>query len=189
MDYQDIRILALNSQRKSEEQTAYIEKQLKNCKAKWKIATCHHSIFATNKRRTFNWGRENWKPLFDKYGVDLVLSGHDHDYARGHVPVRTTDGKDTKDLSTIYVTSVSGPKQYVLETELLKSYRADGYYSDKTGTGTQFFQVITIDGNTLTYVAYNALGEEYDRAVIVKDFKTGKKQLKQLKTNKQQLKK
>ena len=26
--------------------------------------------------------RREWMPLFDKYGVDLVLTGHDHIYAR-----------------------------------------------------------------------------------------------------------
>jgi hypothetical protein len=37
--------------------------------------------------------------------------------------------------------------------------------------------VITIENNTLEYVAYTALGEEYDSALIAKDFKTGKKKL------------
>ncbi|HEY0745095.1 MAG TPA: metallophosphoesterase family protein [Steroidobacteraceae bacterium] len=31
--------------------------------------------------------RETWMPLFDRYGVDLVLCGHDHDYERSW-PVR-----------------------------------------------------------------------------------------------------
>ncbi|MDE1948223.1 MAG: metallophosphoesterase family protein [Burkholderiales bacterium] len=31
--------------------------------------------------------REEWLPLFDRYGVDLVLCGHDHDYERSW-PVR-----------------------------------------------------------------------------------------------------
>ena len=31
--------------------------------------------------------RETWLPLFDRYGVDLVLCGHDHDYERSW-PVR-----------------------------------------------------------------------------------------------------
>ena len=31
--------------------------------------------------------REKWLPLFDRYGVDLVLCGHDHDYERSW-PVR-----------------------------------------------------------------------------------------------------
>jgi Calcineurin-like phosphoesterase/Purple acid Phosphatase, N-terminal domain len=34
--------------------------------------------------------RAAWQPLFDRYQVDLVLSGHDHDYERSF-PVRGTD--------------------------------------------------------------------------------------------------
>ncbi len=34
--------------------------------------------------------RAEWLPLFDRYGVDLVLNGHDHDYERSF-PVRGAD--------------------------------------------------------------------------------------------------
>lgn len=177
VDYQDVRIIVLNSSDELEEQTEYIEKQLEGCKAKWKIVTCHHSVFSPAKGRNFQFARDHWKPLMDKYGVDLVLNGHDHIYARGHVPVRTADGSDTKELGTIYVTSVSGPKQYDLDPGQLKKYAAEGYRKDRTAEQTQFFQVITIEDDTLTYVAYTVLGEEYDRAVIRKDFGTSKKVL------------
>ncbi|MEX0288360.1 MAG: fibronectin type III domain-containing protein [Flavobacteriaceae bacterium] len=175
VDYQDIRIIVLNSNDKLEEQTRYIEEQLKNSTAKWKVLSCHHSIFSPATGRDFQFAREHWKPLLDKYGVDLVLNGHDHLYTRGHVPVRTADSKESGALSTVYVTSVSGPKQYELDTEQMKAYASQGYRLDQSAEQTQFFQVITIEDNTLTYVAYNVLGEEYDRAVITKDFSTGKK--------------
>ncbi|BFP43487.1 metallophosphoesterase family protein [Flavobacteriaceae bacterium GF1] len=177
VDYQDVRIIALNSNDLLEEQTAYLEQQLKNCTAKWKIITCHHSVFSPAKGRDFQFARENWKPLLDKYGVDLVLNGHDHTYARGHVPIRTTDSENSDDLGTVYVTSVSGPKQYQVDAEQMKAYATQGYRLDKSAEQTQFFQVITIENNTLTYVAYTTLGEEYDRALITKDFSTGKKAL------------
>ena len=38
-------------------------------------------------------------------------------------------------------------------------------------------QVINIENDTLTYVAYTVLGEEYDRFTITKDFESGKKTL------------
>lgn len=177
VDYQDVRIIVLNSNEKLEEQTAYVEEQLKNSSAKWNIITCHHSVFSPALGRDFQFARENWKPLFDKYNVDLVLNGHDHTYARGKVLVRSSDKKDKGDLGTIYVTSVSGPKQYDLDLDQLETYSSDGYKVVKTGEQTQFFQVITVEGSSLTYVAYNTLGEEYDRAVIIKDFNTAVKKL------------
>jgi 3',5'-cyclic AMP phosphodiesterase CpdA len=177
VDYQDVRIIVLNSTNELEVQTAYLEKQLANSTAKWQIISCHHSVFSPAKGRNFQFARDNWKPLMDKYGVDLVLNGHDHTYARGHVPVRRADGNGNSDPGTVYVTSVSGPKQYELDTEQMRAYAEDGYQADMTAEQTQFYQVINIDDQSLTYVAYTAVGEEYDRAVIVKDFATGRKKL------------
>ncbi len=177
VDYQDLRIIVLNSNTLLDSQTEYLENQLKDCRAKWKIVTCHHSVFSPARGRDFKYARENWKPLLDKYGVDLVLNGHDHTYARGHVPLRSIDG-DADALGTVYVTSVSGPKQYGLDRKQIQAYDSEGYRSDKTGEQTQFFQVISIEADQLHYVAYTALGEEYDRATITKDFATGRKTLK-----------
>ena len=127
MDYQDVRIIVLNSNDRLEEQTKYLESQLKHSKAKWKIVTCHHSVFSPAKGRDFKFARENWKPLLDKYQVDLVLNGHDHTYARGHVPIRATVD-DSPELGTIYVTSVSGPKQYSLNRKQILAYESQGYH-------------------------------------------------------------
>jgi predicted phosphodiesterase len=177
VDYQDIRIVVLNSNLHLEAQTAYLEEQLKNCNKRWKIVTCHHSIFSPAKGRDFKFARSHWKPLLDKYNVDLVLNGHDHTYARGQVPVRMDAISKDNSLNTVYVTSVSGPKQYGLDPEQIKSYRKDGYQIDKSGKQTQFFQVINIFDDQLNYVAYTALGEEYDRFTIRKNFESNQKTL------------
>ena len=55
--------------------------------------------------------------------------------------------------------------------------RQDGYLSNKLGEQTQFFQVISIENESLIYKAYTALGDEYDTATITKDFSTGIKTL------------
>ena len=175
VNYQDILIIVLNSNSNLEYQTKYLEKKLSTSNAKWKIITCHHSIFSPAIGRDFEYARKNWKPLFDKYGVDLVLNGHDHTYARGHTPVRSTHEDNLGNIKTIYVTSVSGPKQYELDSLQIKKYKLDGYSSDKVGKQTQFFQVINIYNQTLTYTAYTATGNKYDQAVITKDFDTGTK--------------
>ena len=113
--------------------------------------------------------------MFDLYGVDLVLNGHDHTYARGHVPIKSTLEDVSGNIKTLYITSVSGPKQYEIDLLQMKNYEADGYKSDKVGEQTQFFQVIKVDKKTLTYTAYTATGNEYDKAIITKDFNTGLK--------------
>lgn len=43
--------------------------------------------------------REQWLPLFDRYGVDLVLCGHDHDYERSW-PVRGCNHDAGQDIES-----------------------------------------------------------------------------------------
>ena len=175
VEYQDILIVVLNSTGNLQEQTQYIEEKLRNSNAKWKIVASHHSVFSPAKGRDFEYARKKWKPLFDKYGVDLVLNGHDHTYARGHIPVKSSKMNESGNIKTLYITSVSGPKQYELDKEQIINYESDGYKADKFGKQTQFFQVISIENDKLIYSAYSTLGVLYDKAVITKDFKTGKK--------------
>ena len=175
VEYQDILILVLNSTGHLEKQTEYIKQKLSNTDAKWKIVTNHHSVFSPAEGRDFKYARKVWKPLFEKYGVDLVLNGHDHTYARGHVPVKSQNIDQSGSFKTLYVTSVSGPKQYKVDKEQIKNYGADGYKSDKIGEQTQFFQVISVENDKLIYSAYTTLGDLYDKAIITKDFSTGEK--------------
>ena len=43
--------------------------------------------------------RQQWLPLFDRYQVDLVLNGHDHDYERSF-PVRGADADAGREAAT-----------------------------------------------------------------------------------------
>lgn len=175
VNYQDVLIIVLNSTDSLDEQTEYIKNKLANSDAKWKIVTSHHSVFSPAKGRDFEYARKYWKPLFDKYGVDLVLNGHDHLYARGHLPLKSTDFDKAGKMKSLYITSVSGPKQYKADVQKINNYKVDGYEVDVLAENTQFFQVISIENEKLTYIAYTALGDEYDKAVITKDFNSGEK--------------
>jgi hypothetical protein len=50
--------------------------------------------------------RATWGPLFDKYEVDLVLLGHEHDYERSY-PVRGFDA-DAGTVTTAFTSSLDG---------------------------------------------------------------------------------
>jgi len=178
VDYQGLRIIVLDSMRYQEEQEVFLESELKRPGAKWTVVTSHYSIFSGREGRDFEPGRIGWKTIMDRYGVDLVLQGHDHLYARGQVPVRMTDDSFGDSFQTLYVTSVSGVKMYEISQEQLNSYTEDGYSNDSTAAGQQFFQVIHVDGNTLSYNAYTADGILYDSAEITKNPQTGKKTIR-----------
>ena len=181
VEYQGLQLIVLNSNELIEEQTPYLEAQLKKPGYRWRIVSYHHPIFALRgkipaHRKTMS---KQWKPLFEKYNVDLILQGHDHAYTRGQVPVRKDDGFEKDSFQTMYVTSVSGPKQYKIEHSYLESNTAKGLQTVRTGENTQFFQVISIDGNKLGYQAFTSTGELYDAATLFKDFDTGKKNITQ----------
>src|SRR5699024_1972506 len=62
------------------EQSNWLEKQLQQSKATFKLAVFHFSPFTPHE--DYKDIKESWVPLFEKYGVDLVLSGHFHYYQR-----------------------------------------------------------------------------------------------------------
>jgi 3',5'-cyclic AMP phosphodiesterase CpdA len=62
----------------------------------WIVVVMHQVAISTVDK--FNGAdlavREEWLPLFDRYGVDLVLCGHEHHYERSH-PIRGASPTDT----------------------------------------------------------------------------------------------
>ncbi|HUC18800.1 MAG TPA: metallophosphoesterase [Acetobacteraceae bacterium] len=81
-------------------QKAWLEKELAAARAEsgidW-IVVCMHQV-AISTADKFNGAdlgiREEWVPLFDKYGVDLVVCGHEHHYERSH-PIRGQEPNKT----------------------------------------------------------------------------------------------
>ncbi|TAE30419.1 MAG: metallophosphoesterase family protein [Cytophagales bacterium] len=177
-DYQGVRFVALNSNRKHEEQAVWLDSLLAKNPNKWTVVSFHHPIFSTAKERDNIKLRELWKPIFDKYGVDLVLQGHDHTYARGMAGPTTrnvvsgTNARD-KQTGTVYVVSVSGGKMYNFKKDAWDKYDAK---LNRRAENTQLFQVIRVDGNKLQYQAFTATGDLYDAFDIVKGAKKGASQ-------------
>ena len=177
VDYQGVRIIVLNCITDPEVQADYLRRQLQRPGATWTVVTSHYSIFSPIEGRSETRSSKLWLPIIEEYGVDLVLQGHDHVYVRGHQPVRETSGKSGNAFQTLFVTSMSGMKQYSASMPTLESYASSGYKMDTLAEQKQFFQVIEVDGNRLTYKAYTADGQLHDQAVLTKDSETGIKQL------------
>ena len=167
MDYQDVRVISLDSNRDQVLQASWLEKVLAENPKKWTILTYHHPLFSASNGRDNEELRKLWKPIFDKYRVDLALQGHDHAYARGRVVPgeNVMDGVNIKDLTgTVYVVSVSGGKMY----DIGDDWTSKGGQRDRIAENTQLFQVITVEGNRLKFESYTAIGELYDAFELVK---------------------
>ncbi len=63
----------------------------------WKIVSMHYSAYSGAADEWNKGRREKFSPIFSKYGVDAVLSGHDHVYGRSYV-IDTMDPIDDPDL-------------------------------------------------------------------------------------------
>ncbi|MBI5608333.1 MAG: metallophosphoesterase, partial [Deltaproteobacteria bacterium] len=79
--------LDANSDQAVADQVPWLEADLQaastNPGVEWIVATMHHSAYsACPVHGSTARLQQYWVPVFEKYGVDLVFSGHDHDYER-----------------------------------------------------------------------------------------------------------
>jgi predicted phosphodiesterase len=64
-------------------QLGWLEQELKSSTAHWKLAVFHHPIYSSGEKHGSDVElRGKLEPLFMRYGVDVVFSGHDHIYER-----------------------------------------------------------------------------------------------------------
>lgn len=82
------------------------------------VVIMHQAAFSTGLHGSDQGVRDAWFAMFSRFGVDLVLQGHDHQYERTHL-VRTpdpetvetilpTDGTYASDVGTMYVVCGNG---------------------------------------------------------------------------------
>ncbi|NND06787.1 MAG: metallophosphoesterase family protein [Saprospiraceae bacterium] len=166
INYPDLKVISLDAEQIDESPTfkkaqmIWVDSILENDPRKWTAVTLHYPLFSTKPDRDNPELRAGFKPIFDKYQVDIVLQGHDHAYGRGTVQNEST-GTNKQDPSsgTMYVVSVSGPKMYDLREDT---------WMDRRAANTQLFQIISIEKDTLNYQAFTALGTLYDEFDLVK---------------------
>ena len=85
------RIILLNTEESYSSNTQFLENELKNTKQPWKIVAMHNPLYTSPSNHPEE--KElaaKLQPLFDQYGVDLVIYGHNHNYERIKLPDKTT---------------------------------------------------------------------------------------------------
>lgn len=142
--YNNVLFMSLNTNNLSTAQhRAFIQKAISEYRSQndranpvWKVVMIHHSVYSTGPYSTDKevLQRRNELPLvFKEFGIDVVLGGHDHVYARslmmnGTAPITAgytaTPGnpyavyeQDPDSVSTFYLTanSASGGKFYAIQ--------------------------------------------------------------------------
>jgi len=90
-DYGNIHFICLDSQRSDRETTGamyqWLENDLEQTSQRWVIAYWHHPPYSKGSHDSDDSShlvemRENFLPLLEAHGVDLVMGGHSHSYER-----------------------------------------------------------------------------------------------------------
>ena len=115
-------------------QSDWLKRSLADSDAKWKIVVMHHPMQSIRGKGHLP-QRWAFADVIEEGGVDLVLQGHEHNYAR-----RSNGGK-----APAYIISHCSPKSYDHKT-------ADQW--DKTHFDSRYYQHIRTHGDTLTVATY-----------------------------------
>lgn len=157
-EYSNALFLILDSCSDIKDQTQWLEDQLAKSKATWKFAVFHFPPYS--REEDYPEIRREWGTLFDRYHVDIVLSGHVHRYMRTH-PLKAGKIVASPAEGTIYMISVAVPRRG--GTPLQPEYAAAVDQS-----GLPMYQWFSIDGNRLVSRAYDIEGAVCDELIIEK---------------------
>ncbi len=162
LDYQGVRFISFDSPALGENEEdsvlviTWLDKTLAENPNRWTVLFTHYPVYSCSQGRNNEKYRNTIKPLLEKYGVDLVLAGHDHTYCRGFNP----EGIEVRGKNMpLYVVSVAGPKMYGLNTS---------FWSERMASLTQLYQYVSVSREKLEFKAFTVAGELYDHFVISK---------------------
>ncbi len=182
-DYDNAHWLVLDSNRyvdwSDPKLREWIENDLKSAQtATWRFVGFHHPGFNSSHAHFKDQWMRDLSPLFEKYNVDLVLSGHVHNYQRTY-PMKVRDSatwtldkkydgnKNTRPDGVIYlVTGGGGASLYDTDQEKKPETWQD--FTVKFISSRHSLTVVNVDGKKLSVRQIAENGNEVDKFVIEK---------------------
>jgi hypothetical protein len=164
-EYGSAYFIVINAkERNLRKQTAWLEEQLGKAESyAFKVLMLHFPVYNPLSGRTNSVAQEQWVPLLDKYGVDLVLTGHDHSYMRSK-PMRAGKQLPQGESGTTYVVATGSEKFYPFQ-EL--------DYAERQFSNVATYQLISVAPEAggqlvLSYSAHAPDGELLDEFYLRK---------------------
>ncbi|MGZ7442861.1 metallophosphoesterase [Paenibacillus sp. TH7-28] len=155
-DYGHAHFVMLDTESNLKRQADWLRDDLQKNGKPWTIVAMHRPAYGGNQYEK----AEEWIKIFDEYGVDLVLQGHNHEYSRSY-PLRSGEIVPAGEGTVYVVTNTAGPKFNELKKD--KFYHAVHFQNDK-----QMFAGITVSERSLRYEAYDADGNKLDEVVLTR---------------------
>jgi predicted phosphodiesterase len=145
----DVAFFALDSNYMDPAQLGWIEQNLQNTKSKWKICYFHHPLYNDGRSHGPDLDlRTQLVPLFKKYGVNLVLSGHEHVYER------------LKPQGNIYYLILGNSAKLMTNDFKPSEQMQKGFDTDRG------FMLVEINGDKLYFQVISRTGQTIDAGVF-----------------------
>jgi len=146
-----VRFFALDSNYMDPKQLQWLDKELAASGSDWKIAFFHHPPYASGMHGSDEILKQQLEPLFVKYGVNVVFTGHEHFYER----IKPQKGVQ-------YFVEGSSAKLRKGDINRGTGLTALGYDSGNT------FMLVEIAGDELHFQTIDARGQTIDSGVVKK---------------------
>jgi len=144
-----VRFFALDSNYMDKNQLQWLEKELAASDSEWKIAFFHHPLYSSGEKHGSDQVlRDQLEPLLLKYGVSLVLAGHEHFYERI---------KPQKGITHFVAGSAAKLRRGNIGTSDITAKGFDQGYA---------FVLMEIDGKTLHFLTISEQGKTIDEGTI-----------------------
>jgi predicted phosphodiesterase len=145
-DWGDIHLVALDTEKISPVQAAWLDADLGSNHLPWVIVYGHKPPYSSGQHGGDVLFQELFVPVLEKHHVPLVLAGHDHDYER-FLPQNGT---------TYVVTGGGGRGVRAMGRSPMTAYAEPVLH----------LLLITVENDTLSLHAIDGAGREFDGAVI-----------------------
>jgi 3',5'-cyclic AMP phosphodiesterase CpdA len=139
-DWGDVHFVAIDTTERDAKQLAWLEQDLANNKLPWVIVFGHHPMYTNSMRGPQLWIRRSFANILTRHHVDLVLTGHEHQYERFRI------------AEVNYVVSGGGGGQltrFFGRSRALKQATAHHFLSFEVTARTLEMKAIDIAGNEI----------------------------------------
>ena len=144
-----VRFFAIDTNYVDKAQLTWLDKELAASGSEWKIMFFHHPLYSSGETHgSAELQRGLLEPVFVKYGVNVVLAGHEHFYERV---------KPQKGIAHFTLGSSAKLRRGDLQKSELTAYGNDTDYT---------FMLVEIDGDELFFQAINQKGVTLDTGSV-----------------------